>query len=56
VNLNKFIVIEQVALNKLNLLLKIPKQNIQTLQLFAMNIKIESIDKSYLKCQVGGLE
>ncbi len=36
---------EQVALNKSSLLLKMQKQNTQTLQLFTKIIKIESICK-----------
>jgi hypothetical protein len=39
--------IEQVACNKSSLLLKIQNLNTQTLQLFAMNFKTESIYKSY---------
>jgi hypothetical protein len=38
---------EQVALNKSSLLLKIILQNSQTLQLFAMDIKKECSYKSY---------
>jgi hypothetical protein len=38
--------IEQVALNKSSLLLKIQKQNAQTLRLFIKIIKRESIYKS----------
>ncbi len=41
-------IIEQVALNKLSLLLKIILQNTQTLQLFMKIIKTESMYKSYL--------
>ncbi len=44
---SKTFIIEHFALNKSSLLLKIQKQNTQTLQLFTMLIKIESIDKSY---------
>jgi hypothetical protein len=44
---------QQIAWNKSSLLLKNTLQNTQTLQLFAMNIKTESIYKSYLKCQAG---
>ncbi len=40
-------VIEQVALNKPNLLLKNILQNTQTLQLFTTNILTENIYKSY---------
>ncbi len=39
--------VEQVAWNKSSLLLKIQMQITQTSQLFAMNIKAESIYKSY---------
>jgi hypothetical protein len=39
-------VIEQVASNKSSLLLKIPKLNTQTLQVFTKIIKMESIYKS----------
>ncbi len=38
---------EQVALNKSSLLLKIILQNSQTLQLFGMDIKTECSYKSY---------
>ncbi len=40
-------VIEQVALNRSNLLLKNILQNTQTVQLFTINIETESIYKSY---------
>jgi hypothetical protein len=43
--------IEQVALNKAGLLLKIKLQTTRTLVLFIMNIKTEIIYKSYLRCQ-----
>jgi hypothetical protein len=39
-------IIEQVSSNKSNLLLKIQKQNTQTLQLFTAIIKVESVHKS----------
>ncbi len=41
------IIIEQVAFNKLTLILKIQIQNTQTLQLFTNIIKTEIIYKSY---------
>jgi hypothetical protein len=43
--------IEQVALNKVGLLLMIKIQTMQSLWLFKMNIKTEIIYKSYLRCQ-----
>jgi hypothetical protein len=43
--------IEQIAWNKSSLVLKKILQNTQTLQLFTMIIKSESIFKSYKKCQ-----
>jgi hypothetical protein len=42
-------------LKKSSLLLKIQKQNTQTLQVGTMNIKTESITKSYLKYQAARL-
>ncbi len=45
--------IEQVLQNKLRLVPKKILQNTQTLQLFTMIIKSESIFKSYKKCQAG---
>jgi hypothetical protein len=47
--------IEQVILNKSSLLLKIQKQNTQTLQLITRIIKTESVYKRYKKCQAEGL-
>ncbi len=41
--------------NKSNLLLKIQNQNTQTLQLFSMIIKMESIYKSNLNGKIIGL-
>ncbi len=43
------------AANKLSLLLRIKIQNAQTLQLFTMNIKTESIYKSSLNAKMLGL-
>jgi hypothetical protein len=48
-------IIEQVALNKSSLLLKIQEQNIQTLQLFTMIIKTESVYKSNQNAKLEGL-
>jgi hypothetical protein len=46
---------EQVAWNKSSFLQKSILQNTQTLQLFTTIIKSESIYKSYVKCEAGGL-
>jgi hypothetical protein len=46
---------EQVAGNKLSLLPKNILQNTQTLKLFTMNIKTESIYKKFLNCQASRL-
>ncbi len=43
------VIIEQVALNKSNLLLKIVSQNTQTLQPSTKMVKVEIMYKSYLK-------
>jgi hypothetical protein len=43
------VIIEQVALNKSNLLLKIVSQNTQTLQPLTKMDKVEIMYKSYLK-------
>jgi hypothetical protein len=44
--------VKQGASNKSSLLLKNILQKAQTLKLFTITIKSESIYKSYLKCQV----
>ncbi len=46
--------IVQVASNKSSLLLKIILQKAQTLQLFTLNIKTESIYKSYKNAKLEG--
>ena len=46
---------EQVALNKSSLLLKIQKQNTQTLQLFTVIIKTESTCKCHNNAKLVGL-
>jgi hypothetical protein len=43
INQQSSIITEQVALNKSSLLLKMPKQNTQTLQLFSNTIKTFNI-------------
>jgi hypothetical protein len=48
-------IIERLAWNKSSFLLKRILQNTQTLQQFTVNIELESIYKSYKKCQAGGL-
>ncbi len=47
--------IGQVASNKSSLLLKIQKQNTQTLQLFTKIIKMDSKYKSISNAKLGGL-
>jgi hypothetical protein len=47
--------IEQVAWNNSSILLKIILQNTQTLQLFTIITKTESINKSYLNAKLEGL-
>jgi hypothetical protein len=46
---------EQAAWNKSNLLLKIQMLNTQTLQLFTMNIKIETINESFKNAKLRDL-
>ncbi len=52
---NNLFIKEQVALNKSSLLLKIQKQNAQTLRLFIKIIKRESIYKSNQNIKPEGL-
>jgi hypothetical protein len=49
------VIIEQVALNKSNLLLKIFSQKTQTLQPLTKMVKVEIMYKSYLKDKLEGL-
>ncbi len=47
--------IEQVAWNQSSLIQKNIFQSTQTLRLFIINIRTESIYKGYQKCQAGSL-
>ncbi len=49
------IIVEQVALTKLSLLLKILMENKQTIQQFTKMIKTESICESYENVKLKGL-